>query len=50
VPRHQTFELLRGPQAEHAGFATSGELRTGLAVELAEKDTAEVLMIRRVKR
>jgi hypothetical protein len=48
VPRHSTFELRRGPQAEHAGFVTSSELRQGLTVELAEKDTAEVLLIRKV--
>ncbi len=50
VPRHRRFELLRGPDAEPAGFVRSRRLRRGLTVELAEKDSAEVLLIRRVRR
>ena len=48
VPGGESFELLRGPTAEHVGFATSRELRDGLTVELPAKDTAEVLLIRKV--
>jgi hypothetical protein len=32
------------------GIVRSRRLRRGLTVELAEKDTAEVLLIRRVRR
>ena len=48
VPRNSRFELLRGPSGEHVGFVRSRRLRQGLTVELPEKDTAEVLLIRRV--
>ena len=50
VPRGREFELLRGPHAEPVGTATSRELREGLTVELPAKDTAEVLLIRAVRR
>jgi hypothetical protein len=43
------YELLRGPDEEPAGYATARQLREGLTVDLPEKDTAEVLLIRRVR-
>ena len=48
VPRHRTFQLLRGPDGEHVRFVRSRRLRRGLRVELPEKDTAAVLLIRKV--
>jgi hypothetical protein len=48
VPPGEEFELLRGPDEEPAGQVTSQELSEGLTVELPQKDTAEVLLIRRV--
>ena len=49
VPRHRRFELLRAPDGEHVRFVRSRRLRRGLRVELADKDTAEVLLIRRAR-
>jgi hypothetical protein len=48
VPPGGEFELLRGPGEEPVGTVTSDALRDGLTVELPQKDTAEVLLIRRV--
>ena len=50
VPDGREFELLRGPDATPIGIVTSRELREGLTVELPEKDTAEVLLIRPARR
>ena len=49
-PPGSEFELLRGPE-RGAGRArsTSQQLREGLDGRAAEKDTAEVLLIRRVR-
>ena len=48
VPPGGEYELLRGPGEEPVGTVTSDALRNGLTVELPQKDTAEVLLIRRV--
>ena len=48
VPPNASFELRRGPEEALVGTATSSQLSEGLTVELPEKDTAEVLLIRRV--
>ncbi len=50
MPPGREFELLRGPDAAPVGVVTSRELSEGLTVELPEKDTAEVLLIRAVRR
>ncbi|HEX6117384.1 MAG TPA: alpha-galactosidase [Solirubrobacterales bacterium] len=46
VPPGRTFELLEGPTGERVGTATSAELAEGIGVELPEKETARVLVIR----
>jgi len=50
VERHRRFELRRGVDAELVGTVGSRVLRRGLLVELPEKDTAEVILIRRLPR
>jgi hypothetical protein len=50
VPRGARFELTVAPDEEEMRIVTSRELRRGLYVELPEKDTARVLLIRRVRR
>ena len=45
----QRFELLRGAEEEPLGTVGSRTLREGLTVELPEKDTAAVILIRRVR-
>ena len=49
VPRGQRFELSRGTEEEPLGTVGSRTLREGLTVELPEKDSAAVIMIRRVR-
>jgi len=45
----RSFELFRGTDEEPLGVVSSRDLRQGLTVELAAKDTAEVILIRRVR-
>lgn len=46
VPDGRVFDLYAAPSGELVGSATSAELQQGLAVELPEKDTAKVLVLR----
>ena len=46
VPPNRRFDLFRGPDGRHAGTVTSAELTRGIRVELPEKRTARVLLIR----
>ncbi len=48
VPAGRTFELFEGPTGAPAGTATSAELSEGIEIELAEKETAKVLLIKAV--
>ena len=48
VPPNESFELRRGLDEEPVGTVSSSQLSEGLTVTLPEKDTAEVLLIRRV--
>jgi hypothetical protein len=48
VPPKRTFELLAGPEETPFGTFTSAELASGITVELPEKETAKVLLIRPV--
>ena len=43
-----TFELARGPDGAPLGTVDADTLRQGLTVELPQKDTAEVILIRKV--
>jgi hypothetical protein len=49
VPRHRRFELLSAPDSQHVRFVRSRQLRRGLRIDLPEKDTAAVLVIRRAR-
>ncbi len=48
VPPDRRFELFEGPGGARVGTATSAELAAGIEVELPQKDTAKVLVIRAV--